>query len=78
MWSIAAFGCTVSHTLRAALPIFDLFKVLRQQGDLAAVRDLCEGWIRELLAVPPELNQYPPLPPFYEAPTSRVDPGDAP
>jgi tetratricopeptide (TPR) repeat protein len=39
-------------------PIYGLIAVLRQQGALTAIRDLCEGWIRELLAMPPDPDQF--------------------
>jgi serine/threonine protein kinase/tetratricopeptide (TPR) repeat protein len=35
-----------------------LFSLLKEQRDYAAIRDLCEGWLRELLAIPPELDPY--------------------
>jgi tetratricopeptide (TPR) repeat protein len=34
-----------------------LFTTLKAQRDYATIRDLCEGWIRDLLAMPPELDQ---------------------
>jgi tetratricopeptide (TPR) repeat protein len=34
-----------------------LLTTLKAQRDYAAIRDLCEGWIRDLLAMPPELAQ---------------------
>jgi non-specific serine/threonine protein kinase/serine/threonine-protein kinase len=35
-----------------------LFSLLEEQGDYVAIHDLCEGWIREILAMPPELDNY--------------------
>jgi tetratricopeptide (TPR) repeat protein len=32
----------------------ELVGALREQGDWAAIRALCEGWLRELLELPPE------------------------
>ena len=40
------------------LEIMYLFSLLEEQRDLAAIRDLCEGWIREILAMPPEPDRY--------------------
>jgi tetratricopeptide (TPR) repeat protein len=47
----------LTHILSSG-PLYGLIAVLRQQGDYAALRDLCEGWIRELLAMPPEVGKY--------------------
>jgi hypothetical protein len=44
--------------VRSSGPIDRLFTTLLAQRDYATIRDLCEGWIRELLAMPPELDQY--------------------
>jgi tetratricopeptide (TPR) repeat protein len=35
-----------------------LVSLLKEQRDYAAIRDLCEGWLREILAWPPELDPY--------------------
>jgi serine/threonine protein kinase len=35
-----------------------LFSLLTEQHDYATIRDLCEGWLRELLAMPPEPDPY--------------------
>jgi serine/threonine protein kinase/tetratricopeptide (TPR) repeat protein len=47
----------LSH-MRTSGPMYAFLAVLRQQGDYAAIRDRCEHWIRELLAIPPEVDQY--------------------
>ncbi len=47
----------LSH-IACSYPMGQLFAVLRQLGDYPAIRDLCEGWIRELLAMPPETDRY--------------------
>jgi hypothetical protein len=47
----------LSH-IACSNPIGGLFDTLRLQGDVAAIRELCEGWIRELLARPPESDKY--------------------
>jgi tetratricopeptide (TPR) repeat protein len=44
--------------IRTSSSIGGLFSMLTKQRDYAAIRDLCEGWTRELLAMPPELDQY--------------------
>jgi hypothetical protein len=44
--------------IRTSSSIGGLFSMLEKQRDYAAIRDLCEGWIRELLAMPPEPDQY--------------------
>jgi non-specific serine/threonine protein kinase/serine/threonine-protein kinase len=49
--SVRAVG--LAH-ISCSAPIHELFAVLRRQGDYAAIRDLCEGWIREILTWPPE------------------------
>jgi serine/threonine protein kinase/tetratricopeptide (TPR) repeat protein len=38
--------------------IRNLIEILRQQGDYAAIRDTCQGWIRELLAEPREADPH--------------------
>jgi tetratricopeptide (TPR) repeat protein len=53
--SVRMYG--LSH-IASSGGIGGLIAVLRQQRDFAAIRDLCEGWIRELLVMPPELDQY--------------------
>jgi tetratricopeptide (TPR) repeat protein len=40
--------------IQTSAVINDLFSLLREQRDYAAIRDLCEGWIREILTWPPE------------------------
>jgi tetratricopeptide (TPR) repeat protein len=35
-----------------------LFEVLREQRDPVALRDFCEEWLREILALPAELDPY--------------------
>jgi serine/threonine protein kinase/tetratricopeptide (TPR) repeat protein len=44
--------------IKVSGPMGRLFAVLREQRDYAAIRDLCEGWLRELLAMPPERDRY--------------------
>src|SRR5262249_25424177 len=39
-------------------PLQGLIAVLRRQGDYLAMRDLLEGWIREVLAIPREVDPY--------------------
>jgi tetratricopeptide (TPR) repeat protein len=46
------------HHIKVSGAIGRLFDVLREQRDYAAIRDLCEGWLRELLAMPPEADPY--------------------
>ena len=52
--SVRTYG--ISH-ISSSGPIGGLIGLLSQQGDYAAIRDLCEDWIRELLAKP-EVDQY--------------------
>jgi tetratricopeptide (TPR) repeat protein len=47
----------ISH-IQVSSPLGGLLELLRSERDYAAIRDLCEGWLRELLAMPPELDQY--------------------
>jgi serine/threonine protein kinase/tetratricopeptide (TPR) repeat protein len=44
--------------IQTSSPINYLFSLLWEQRDYAAIRNLCEGWIRELLAMPPEFDLY--------------------
>ena len=38
--------------------LYELLEVLREQGDHATIHDLCQGWLRTLLAVPREADQH--------------------
>jgi hypothetical protein len=44
--------------INTSVPIGTLFSILREQRDFAAIRDFCEGWIREILTWPPEPDPY--------------------
>jgi tetratricopeptide (TPR) repeat protein len=46
VYGLSHIGCSNPMNL--------LIEVLRQQGDYAAIRDLCEQWLREILASPVE------------------------
>jgi tetratricopeptide (TPR) repeat protein len=48
---VQAFG--ICH-IQTSGSIRELFSLLREQRDFVAIRDLCEGWIREILTWPPE------------------------
>jgi serine/threonine protein kinase len=47
----------ITH-IRVSSALSGLFTVFRRQGDTAAIRDFCEGWLREILATPAELEEY--------------------
>jgi serine/threonine protein kinase/tetratricopeptide (TPR) repeat protein len=53
--SVRMYG--LSH-IACSHPIGCLVGVLRQQRDHAAIRDLCGGWLREILTWPPEPDPY--------------------
>jgi serine/threonine protein kinase/tetratricopeptide (TPR) repeat protein len=44
--------------IRASSSIHNLFSLLKERRDYTAIRDLCEGWIREILTRPPEPDPY--------------------
>jgi serine/threonine protein kinase/tetratricopeptide (TPR) repeat protein len=44
--------------IQTAHAINDLFYLLKKERDFAAIRDLSEGWMREILAMPAELDPY--------------------
>jgi tetratricopeptide (TPR) repeat protein len=47
----------LSH-IACSAAIGGLISVARQQGDYAAIHDLCQGWIQELMALPPDPDPY--------------------
>jgi eukaryotic-like serine/threonine-protein kinase len=44
--------------IRTSGPIGRLLSLLKEQRDYTTIRDFCEGWLRELLAMPPEPDHY--------------------
>jgi serine/threonine protein kinase len=44
--------------VQTSSPMGHLFDLLTEKRDYAAIRDLCEGWIRELLDMPPEPDRH--------------------
>ena len=39
-------------------PMYELIDVLRRQGEAAALRDACQGWLRDILATPAGADPY--------------------
>jgi tetratricopeptide (TPR) repeat protein len=44
--------------IRVSQPMGSLFAVLRQQRDTVAIRDNGQGWLRDILATPPDADAY--------------------